>query len=419
MPDRKVAVVGLGYVGLPLALRLSESGWRVHGIDSNESVVEVLNKGKSHILGTFADEVRLSLNRNVCYGTDYEVVRECDVIVVCVPTPLDQNRNIDLSNLLAAALEISSRIQAGTLIVLESTSYPGTTNGVFRKVLEEGSGLVAGLDFLLGFSPERIDPGNKNFNLINTPKIVSGLTQKCLDATSRFYDGVVDSTVAASSTLEAEFAKLIENSYRYLNIAFVNELAQIANVLQLNIWESIELASTKPFGFQRFFPSAGVGGHCIPVDSKYLYQYVKETTGIDLQLLKTADQVNQGMPNYVVDRVFAMAKKAKVKLSQVLLIGVSYKKDSPDTRESPAATIMGLFLEKGLTVKLYDPHVEQLNFDGMSVSLEKNLSHAISEVDIVVVLQNHTLIDFHALRTCEVLIFDTTGQLSGENVEHL
>ena len=413
-----LAVIGLGYVGLPLAIEAANNKLKVAGYDINESVVDSLNKFTSHVEDITDKVLQDALSKDFLITSDLSVLGESEFIVISVPTPLTDYQP-DLSYVEAATKSISENLTKGQIIILESTTYPGTTLEIVKPILEKNSNLVAGEDFLLGYSPERIDPGNKEWTFKNTPKIVSGINEKSLKKISEFYNSIIDQVVEVSGTREAEMVKLIENTYRQVNIAMVNELAILSNMLDIDIWEVVDAAKTKPFGFQSFRPGPGVGGHCIPIDPKYL-SFKTRQIGQPVRFVELAQEINNSMPNYVISRISdLMNRKEKLlKNSKILILGVAYKKDIGDTRESPAIDIIESLLEKSAEVSFYDPYVDELIVNKESILKEQDLE-SISNYDMVIIHTPHTSfskIDFENIKS---LIFDTTGSFTISNAERI
>ena len=413
-----LAVIGLGYVGLPLAIEAANNKLKVAGYDINESVVDNLNKSTSHVEDITDKVLQDALSKDFLITTDSSVLGESEFIVISVPTPLTDYQP-DLSYVEAATKSISENLTKGQIIILESTTYPGTTLEIVKPILEKNSNLVAGEDFLLGYSPERIDPGNKEWTFKNTPKIVSGINEKSLKKISEFYNSIIDEVVEVSGTREAEMVKLIENTYRQVNIAMVNELAILSNMLDIDIWEVVDAAKTKPFGFQSFRPGPGVGGHCIPIDPKYL-SFKTRQIGQPVRFVELAQEINNSMPNYVISRISELMnrKEKLLKNSKILILGVAYKKDIGDTRESPAIDIIESLLEKSAEVSFYDPYVDELIVNKQSIFKEQDLE-GISNYDMVIIHTPHTSfhnIDFEKIKS---LIFDTTGSFTISNAERI
>jgi UDP-N-acetyl-D-glucosamine dehydrogenase len=413
-----LAVIGLGYVGLPLAIEAANNKLKVAGYDINESVVDSLNKFTSHVEDITDKVLQDALSKDFLITSDSSVLGESEFIVISVPTPLTDYQP-DLSYVEAATKSISENLTKGQIIILESTTYPGTTLEIVKPILEKNSNLVAGEDFLLGYSPERIDPGNKEWTFKNTPKIVSGINEKSLKKISEFYNSIIDQVVEVSGTREAEMVKLIENTYRQVNIAMVNELAILSNMLDIDIWEVVDAAKTKPFGFQSFRPGPGVGGHCIPIDPKYL-SFKTRQIGQPVRFVELAQEINNSMPNYVISRISELMnrKEKLLKNSKILILGVAYKKDIGDTRESPAIDIIESLLEKSAEVSFYDPYVDELIVNKESILKEQDLE-SISNYDMVIIHTPHTSfskIDFENIKS---LIFDTTGSFTISNAERI
>ena len=413
-----LAVIGLGYVGLPLAIEAANNKLKVAGYDINESVVDNLNKSTSHVEDITDKVLQDALSKDFLITSDSSVLGESEFIVISVPTPLTDYQP-DLSYVEAATKSISENLTKGQIIILESTTYPGTTLEIVKPILEKNSNLVAGEDFLLGYSPERIDPGNKEWTFKNTPKIVSGINKKSLKKISEFYNSIIDEVVEVSGTREAEMVKLIENTYRQVNIAMVNELAILSNMLNIDIWEVVDAAKTKPFGFQSFRPGPGVGGHCIPIDPKYL-SFKTRQIGQPVRFVELAQEINNSMPNYVVSRISELMNKKEIlfKNSKILILGVAYKKDIGDTRESPAIHIIESLLDKSVEVSFYDPYVDELIVNNESISKEIVIEN-ISDYDIVIIHTPHTSFNKIDFENIKPLIFDTTGSFSISNVERL
>ncbi|MBL6628299.1 MAG: nucleotide sugar dehydrogenase [Candidatus Actinomarina sp.] len=413
-----LAVIGLGYVGLPLAIEAANNKLKVAGYDINESVVDSLNKFTSHVEDITDKVLQDALSKDFLITSDSSVLGESEFIVISVPTPLTDYQP-DLSYVEAATKSISENLTKGQIIILESTTYPGTTLEIVKPILEKNSNLVAGEDFLLGYSPERIDPGNKEWTFKNTPKIVSGINEKSLKKISEFYNSIIDQVVEVSGTREAEMVKLIENTYRQVNIAMVNELAILSKMLDIDIWEVVDAAKTKPFGFQSFRPGPGVGGHCIPIDPKYL-SFKTRQIGQPVRFVELAQEINNSMPNYVISRISELMnrKEKLLKNSKILILGVAYKKDIGDTRESPAIDIIESLLEKSAEVSFYDPYVDELLVNKESILKEQDLE-SISNYDMVIIHTPHTSfskIDFENIKS---LIFDTTGSFTISNAERI
>ena len=413
-----LAVIGLGYVGLPLAIEAANSKLKVVGYDINESLVTNLNNSTSHVEDISNNQVSNSLEKDLIFTSDSEILGESEYIVISVPTPLTDYQP-DLSFVEAATKSIAENLQKGHVVILESTTYPGTTLEIVKPILEKSSKLIAGEDFLLGYSPERIDPGNEKWTFKNTPKIVSGINKKSLEKISEFYKLIIDEVVEVSGTREAEMVKLIENTYRQVNIAMVNELAILSNMLDIDIWEVVEAAKTKPFGFQSFRPGPGVGGHCIPIDPKYL-SFKTRQIGQPVRFVELAQEINNSMPNYVVARISELMNKQEILLknSKILILGVAYKKDIGDTRESPALDIIESLLEKSVDISYYDPHVDELTVNKRIIAREENLEN-LSNFDLILIHTPHSKFQEINFDSVASLIFDSTGSFTISNANRL
>jgi UDP-N-acetyl-D-glucosamine dehydrogenase len=403
-----LVVVGLGYAGLPLARSACQLGWRVAGYDIDLDRVAALTEGHSVVEDMSDGEVAGMLRAGFTATTDRAVLGRAATVVICVPTPITADRQPDLGAVVSATEEVAARLRPGTLVVLESTSYPGTTGEVMQPILEAG-GLRAGVDFHLAFAPERVDPGNGRFDLRSVPRVVGGVTPACTDAAAAFYRPLVDEVVVARGAREAEMSKLIENVYRQVNIALVNELAVVSRMLQVDLWDAMSCAATKPYGFQAFRPGPGVGGHCIPVDPHYL-TYKVRTVGGTLRMAELADDINRGMPQYVVQRATELLNRVgrAVQGSRVLLLGVSYKPDVGDLRGSPAQPVAAQLLRLGAEVSYLDPLVPEWQVDGKSVPTVLDPAEAVRTHDLVILLQRHASFDDGLLAGCR-LLFDSSG----------
>ncbi len=415
-----VVVVGQGYVGLPLALRAVEVGHRVVGFDTDEARTDRLAAGDSYIDDAPAAQLKAALATGRYVATRDEMACEgFDVALITVPTPLKEGVP-DLSFIEDAGAMLARHLHSGATVVLESTTYPGTTVELLVPILEAGSGLVAGDDFHVGYSPERIDPGNPTWGLVNTPKVVSGIDAMSLASVQSFYDGLVQSTVAVTRTQEAELVKLIENTYRHVNVALVNELAMFASDLGIDIWESLNAAGTKPFGFTRFNPGPGVGGHCLPVDPSYLSWQVKRRAGQAFRFVELANDINDHMPDYVVRRIMMALNRRRqvINGSRVVLLGLAYKPNTGDFRESPALVVADHLIGLGAEVGAVDPHIEPSRMDPR-IRLCDLTSAELSAADVVVVLTDHDIFDWDLVCQHSGFIFDTRHRLTGANVEQL
>ncbi len=400
----RIGILGLGYVGLPLAQRFAEVGFPVLGIDVNEAKVEKIKNdvscGSSNL-------------RSIQASTDSSLLTEADVAIICVPTPLSKTRDPDLSLVLEAGRTIARHLHPGQLVVLESTTYPGTTRELLLPLFEE-KGFKVGKDFYLAYSPERMDPGNESFNLVNTPKVVAGITSACSELAQKLYGQIVAQVVPVSSTDTAEMVKLLENTFRSINIALVNEFAVMCHRLGLDVWEVISAAASKPFGFMPFYPGPGLGGHCIPVDPNYLSWKLK-LLAYQARLIELADEINREMPRFVVEKVVeALNRERKsVRGSKILVLGVGYKKDSDDIRESPALDVMKLLHEKGGEISYHDPHVPQLAFENQLLHSLSLTAQPLSTSDVVVVVTDHAGFDAREIIRHAPLIIDTRNLTHG------
>jgi UDP-N-acetyl-D-glucosamine dehydrogenase len=416
-----VVVVGLGYVGLPLAMRAAAVGHQVVGYDVDEARVKLLAAGESYIEDVPAAELQQALdNGKFQPSTDGRACAGFDIAVVAAPTPLREGLP-DLTYLEDAARTLARYLRPGATVVIESTSYPGTTQETVQPLLEEGSGLLGGRDFHLGFSPERIDPGNSTWTLVTTPKIVSGIDADSLRVIKEFYDTIVDRTVPVSSPREAELAKLVENTFRHVNIALVNELAMYAHDLDINVWEAIEAASTKPFGYMPFTPGPGVGGHCLPIDPSYLNWRVERALGKSFRFVELADDINRHMPDYVSHRIMlAFNERGRpVRGARILLLGLAYKKNTGDARESPAVRVAQLLGAIGADLRAADPHVvEGTAVDGLVTRVELTPAE-LADADAVLLLTDHDAFDYDQIIQHAKFVFDCRRKVAGANVETL
>jgi UDP-N-acetyl-D-glucosamine dehydrogenase len=420
MVSKKVVVVGQGYVGLPLAMHAVDAGHHVVGVDVDERRVKMLSEGESYVEDVpsqqLADALLAGRYRPT---TDYSLADNFDIAVITVPTPLREGMP-DLSFIEEAGRALAPYLRRQCAVVLESTTYPGTTEELLAPLLEAGSGLRAGSDFHLGYSPERIDPGNRKWTLATTPKIVSGVDAGSCAAVQAFYDSFVNTTAPVSSPRVAELAKLVENTFRHVNIALVNELAVFAHQLGIDIWESIDAASTKPFGFMRFTPGPGVGGHCLPIDPSYLSWQVRRRVGQNFRFVDLANDINAHMPDHVVARaVTTLNRDAKpIRGSRILVLGLAYKRNTGDARESPALRVVKLLCDLGGDVRVADPHVIEECHDERARRVDLT-EHDVNTSDIIILLTNHDAFDLDILKHANVPILDCHGQLRGQTVERL
>ena len=393
--DLTVGVIGLGYVGLPLSVEIARSGLRAVGFDIDPVVVQGVNAGRSHIEDVPDTELAEALDTgHLDATTDMARLAECDAISISVPTPLSKTQDPDVSHVIAASEAVAAALRPGQLVVLESTTYPGTTREVLLPTLER-TGLHVGKDFFLCFSPERVDPGNAVWKTKNTPKVLGGITPTCTEAGLAVYERFIDKMVEVSSTEAAEMVKILENTFRAVNIAMVNEIALIADRLKVDVWEVIEAAATKPFGFMKFTPGPGLGGHCIPVDPHYL-AWKMRTLDYRTRFIELASEINAEMPQFVVGKVRAAlnASRKAVNGARILVLGVAYKRDVNDVRESPALDIIRLLAADGAQVEYHDPFVPEVAEDGASLSSVALTDEALSEADAVVIVTDHSEVDY-------------------------
>ena len=404
----RVAIVGLGYVGLPLAMRAAELGFEVIGYDTSTMRIETLRAGASYVEDVGEAQLRTALDAGFRPTEDPSDLEAFDVSIVTVPTPLREGVP-DLSHIESAGMELAKHLEAGALVVLESTTYPGTTDELFRPILEQ-SGLEAGVDFFLGYSPERIDPGNAQWNLVNTPKVVSGIDDSSTRATECFYGALVDKVVAVGCTSEAELVKLLENTFRHVNIALMNELAMFAHHLGVDIWSAIGAAATKPFGYMPFRPGPGVGGHCLPIDPMFLAWRVERQLDQSFRFVELANDVNRHMPDYVVSRIVALLNREcqAANGARILLLGVAYKGGTSDWRESPACKVATNLAALGAELRICDSHV--VDDVGLGVRVEYSVEE-LRAADLVVILTDHPDLPYDDIAEYSHLILDTRGVL--------
>ncbi len=403
----KVGVVGLGYVGLPLAVEFAHAGFDVTGIDVTAGKIAELNAGRSYIQDIPNSSVEPYVTANKLRGTmDFSAIKDLDTINICVPTPLRKTKDPDMSFIVAACESIVEHLTPGKLIILESTTYPGTTDELLLPMFEK-NGLKVGVDFFLCFSPERVDPGNEKFHTRNIPKVVGGMTPACNQLAVAFYSQALDHVVPVSSPTVAEMVKLLENTFRMINIGMVNELAIMCDRMKINVWEVIDAAATKPFGFMAFYPGPGLGGHCIPIDPFYLSWKTRQA-GIEARFIELAGYINGQMPHFVVDKIQnALNDKAKsIKNSKIHILGAAYKKNIDDMRESPALDIIHLLRDKGGDVTYSDPYVRVLKFDGLTFE-SQDVASSCKAADCVVIVTDHKDFDYNAIEADSSLIVDT------------
>ncbi len=416
----RIGVLGLGYVGLPLAVVFAQAGFEVTGIDPIEEKIKKLEQGKSYVLDVPDETIKiLTTNGKLKATTDFAALQELDAISICVPTPLRKTGDPDLSFILSVADSLKKYVHPGMAIVLESTTYPGTTRELMLTKLTEDSNLKIGEDIFLAFSPERVDPGRTDFTTINTPKVIGGITPACLEVTTCWYGQALQKVVPVSSAEVAEMAKLLENTFRMINIGLVNEMAIMCDRLGVDIWEVIDAASTKPFGFMKFQPGPGLGGHCIPIDPLYLSWKLK-TLNYSTRFINLASEINTGMPRYTVSKIQDALNlhKKPINGSKILVLGVSYKPDIDDLRESPALDIIHLLQEKGAQVQYHDPFIPAINHDELRMQSVSDFDKAVKETDCVVIVTDHSLYDYKKILQDAKLIFDArnaTGALGKNN----
>lgn len=407
-----VAVIGLGYVGLPLCAYAAEAGYSVAGFDVDEARVDKLKSCESYLVDISSEQLAaIRREKDFQVSAEADILAGADVMIICVPTPLTPNQVPDMTYLREAAEAVSQRLQPGGLVIVESTTYPGCTRDEIRPIIER-NGLRAGDDFLLAFSPERVNPGNGAGQMTATPKLVGGITSACLKAAAEFYRSFFDEVIELSSAEVAEMAKLLENVYRSVNIALVNELATICNSMGISVWEVIEAAATKPFGFTPFYPGPGLGGHCIPIDPFYLSWKAREL-GLATEFIELAGKVNTHMPVYVVERLTSILNdnSRSVRGSSILMIGAAYKGDVADMRESPSLRVAEILIEKGATVSYHDPYVASFEIAGLKLDSSPLDRDALSEADCVVVLTPHNNIDWDLVYQQASLILDTRNMV--------
>ncbi len=417
---KKLVVMGQGYVGLPMALRAAAVGMDVVGLDSDAALVERLNAGRSHITDVSAEELRQGLDFGYSASADPTCIADADVVLVCVPTPLHRDGGPDLTAILDAAGVIGRHVRKGTLVVLESTTYPGTTEEVFAPLVL-GEQWAQG-EVMIAFSPERIDPGNQVFGVRNTPKVVGGLTSRCTEAAVEFYGILVDTVVAAKGAKEAEMAKLLENTFRHVNIALVNEMVRFSNELGIDLWDAIDCASTKPFGYMAFRPGPGVGGHCIPVDPAYLSHRVKAELGYAFRMVELAEEINKAAPLYTATRVLELLNDRRMATNgaRILLLGVTYKPDVADCRETPAIPLARKLIDWGAEVAYHDPYVPGWQVSpGRSLDRVTDPYQAAADADLAILLQPHGSYDLVRLAASSRLLLDTRGVVTASGVVRL
>lgn len=422
-----VGVVGLGYVGLPLAVEKAKAGFKTIGFDVQEAKVDMVNAGHNYIGDVVDDDLKEIVGKGMLSATnDFSFIRDVDFVAICVPTPLDMYQQPDISYVKSSTESIARYMKKGTMVVLESTTYPGTTEELVKPILEAGSGLVCGEDFYLGFSPERVDPGNLIYKTKNTPKVVGAIGDEALEVIAAMYRAVLDSDVhTVSSPAIAEMEKILENTYRNINIGLVNELAMLCHKMNINLWEVIDAAKTKPYGFQAFYPGPGLGGHCIPLDPYYLSWKAREF-GFHTSMIESSMMINDRMPEYCMERASVILNRYKKSLSasKILVLGVAYKQDIDDYRESPALAVIDILKGMRAEVLFFDPYISEYKYKGKIHQGEKEMTaELLQSADLVMVTAAHTNVDYDFVQQQATFIFDTKNAMKAvknrENIELL
>ena len=404
----RFGVIGLGYVGLPLALTLSEAGFDVTGVDIDTNRVDAIVAGRSYITDISDKELqKATFEKRFRATTDLSVIRNLDAVSICVPTPLRKTKDPDMSYVISAADAIAKALRPGQLVILESTTYPGTTEELVLPALEAG-GLTVGKDFFVAYSPERVDPGNPNFNTKDIPKVIGGVTPRCVQLAKLLYGSAMKTVVPVSSTRVAEMVKLLENTFRSVNIALVNEIALMCAHMKIDVWEVIKGASSKPFGFMPFYPGPGLGGHCIPIDPLYL-EWKSKIDGFESRFIGLADKINSGMPRYVVTRAMELLNEhgKAMRGSRIHILGVTYKRDISDSRESPALEVIKILMALGATVTYSDPFVRSLSIEGHNIEAVDPSHDVLASCDMAVIITNHTAFNYKDIVKNAPLVFDT------------
>ncbi|WP_408955112.1 nucleotide sugar dehydrogenase [Natroniella sp. ANB-PHB2] len=416
-----IGVVGLGYVGLPLAVEKAKEGYQVVGFDIQQERVDMVNEGKNYIGDVVdADLEGIVEDEMIVATTDYQKIEEVDIVAICVPTPLDQYHQPNTEYVETSTEDIAKYLHRGMLVILESTTYPGTTEEIVMPILEE-TGLKCGEDFFLAFSPERVDPGNKVYKTKNTPKVVGGMTPKCTELAAALYENVLDSDVhTVSSPAVAEMEKILENTFRNINIALANEMAILCDKMGIDVWEVIEAAKTKPYGFMAFYPGPGLGGHCIPIDPFYLTWKAREHD-YHTRLIELAGEINNSMPNFVVDRLMKLLNKSKKALNgaKVLLLGVAYKKNIDDLRMSPSLKLIDELEEGGAELIYNDPYIPEFEHQGVNYNSQEVTSELLEDVDAVLIATAHSDYDYQEIVDKAQIVFDTRNGTAGIKAENL
>jgi UDP-N-acetyl-D-glucosamine dehydrogenase len=426
--NAKIAILGLGYVGLPLAVVFAEAGFHVTGVDPDRRKIDALAEGKSYIPDVKSESVaKLIKDGRFTATSDFSVLKDMDAVSICVPTPLRQTGDPDMSFIISATEELAKYMHKDMVVVLESTTYPGTTRELLLPKLSAKHGLKIGEDWFLAFSPERVDPGREDYTTINTPKVVGGITEACGEVATVWYQGAINTVHSVSTAEAAEMSKLLENTFRMINIGLVNELAIMCERLGVDVWEVIDAAASKPFGFMKFTPGPGLGGHCIPIDPLYLSWKMK-SFNYNARFIELASEINTNMPRYVVSRVMeALNDRSKsLKGSKVLVLGVAYKPDIDDVRESPAMDVIGLLKQKGALVDYHDPYIPHIHheYEGWKMESVKDMMKSAKDADAVVIVTNHKDYDYAAIIDAAKFVFDSrnaTGKIAKnhEKVERL
>ena len=416
----RIGIVGIGYVGLPLAVVFAEAGFDVIGVDPNQEKVDILNRGESYILDVASDRVRTLVSAGKLFATtDYAELASVDAVSICVPTPLRKTGDPDLSFIASASKSLAPYLHPGMVIVLESSTYPGTTREMVLPEMESVSGLKVCEDFFLAFSPERVDPGREDWTTINTPKVIGGITETCGEVAAAWYAQALETVVPVSTCEVAEMAKLLENTFRMINIGLVNELAIMCDRLKVDVWEVIDAAATKPFGFMKFTPGPGLGGHCIPIDPLYL-SWKLRSLNYNARFIELASEINTSMPRYTLGKIqdaLNVQKKA-VNGSQVLILGVAYKPDIDDLRESPALDVIHLLQEKGANVVYHDPFIPRIDHEGLQMDSVVDLMSAVRDADCVAIITNHSEYDYPAILASAQIVVDTRNALGKLGKDH-
>ncbi len=416
----KVAVLGLGYVGLPFATVFADAGFSVIGIDTDSRKIKAIHSGQSYIQDVPSEMVsQLVSNGKLKATSDFSVLTEVDAVSICVPTPLRKTGDPDLSFILAVTADLSKYVHAGMVIVLESTTYPGTTREILLTKLGENNDLIVGQDYFLAFSPERVDPGREDWTTINTPKVIGGITESCTEVAAKWYSRALETVVPVTSSEVAEMTKLLENTFRMINIGLVNELAIMCDRLDIDVWEVVDAAATKPFGFMKFSPGPGLGGHCIPIDPLYLSWKLK-SLNYTARFIELASEINLGMPRYVLRKVQDTLNEygKPLKGSQVLVLGIAYKPDIDDLRESPALDVIGLLSQMGTEVAFHDPFIPEINEEEISLTCVSDLMEAVKTADCVVIITNHSYYNYAAILDAAQCIVDTRNALGAAGLNH-